>query len=232
MWLWSRPWPYAWLWGSGSDYQISATPLIAYVTVSVVEASVSTELSEFSKSHAGTYYVTASASDYDTTEITWESAQVYYLTAGAEYLIDASLELSFYDYPVEAGVTAQISYILDQAAETGKTIAATDYFITASVTPVLALETSLSADYNLSAEVTEVTVSIFYQYSLSASYLISASVDAALQIVPGTVAKTVSNPYYITASVSPSLRLNSDQRGKLVWKRKKGYYVYVPTSTA
>ena len=231
MWLWSRPWPYAWLWGSGSDYQISATPLIAYITASAVDAVVSSDGTEIAKGHAGSDYVTASVSDYDSTEITWESAQVYYLSVTQEYSVSVVFDAQAVFTP-DVLLTANISYILDQAGETAKTIAATDYFITASVTPVLALETSLSADYNLSAEVTEVTVSIFYQYSLSASYLISASVNAALQIVPGTVSKTVSNPYYITASASPSLRLNSDQRGKLVWKRKKGYYVYVPTSTA
>ena len=227
MWLWSRPWPYAWLWGSGSDYQKTASVIVG-VTASVVESSVSTDSSLISKSHAGSYGVSASTDDFDEVFLAFESAQIYYISGSASYEIGVSAEADL--YWVVARVTAPVVWVLDQVGSFPKSASATAQ-LSASVSEYLiTAESSTSVTAQLSAPITEVTVSIFYGYTASAeAFYITASVDAALQVVEAFISKSFNNVYYVSASASYSLQTNTNQRGKLVWKKKRGY-VYVATS--
>lgn len=229
MWLWSRPWPYAWLWGSGSEFQKTASVTV-YVTASVSTDGPQIVGEGISKQVNDTYYLSASATDYDATDIAFESAQIYYLSGSASYSVSASVTEAWYDLPVYAKVTANVSWALQQAGAFSKTPSGT-YNVTASATPVVDTSAHASVDAYVTASITDVTVSIFYEYSLSATYNLTASADAALQIVAGYVTVTPSQIYYVTASVVPVLTINTNQRGKLVWSRKRGNYFYVATST-
>ena len=229
MWLWSRPWPYAWLWGSGSDFQKTAS-VLAGVSASV-SAFVVVDNALVTKAVNASYNVSASTDDFDEVALAFESAPIYYVSGSASYALQASIN----EYQVNWSpilVTAQIVWAISQAGEFSKSGSTTAQLSASASVYELLAESSTSVTAQLSAPITDVTVSIFYGYSTSVVANITASVDAALYVVEGQLYKTLSDTYYLSAPVSiTSLRLNSSQRGKLVWKKKRGY-VYVATSTA
>lgn len=223
----SRPWPYAWLWGAGSEYQKTASVIVG-VTASVVESSVSNDSALIAKNVSGSYNVSASTDDFDEVFLAFESAQVYYISGSASNEIAVSYIAGA--FVADVRVTAQVVWVLDQVGSfgySGSTTAQLSASVSGYVSDVAA---STSVTAQLSAPITEVTVSIFYGYTASAAaFYISASVDAALQIIEGAISKSFNNVYYFSASPSYSLNTNTNQRGKLVWKKKRGY-VYVAAS--
>jgi hypothetical protein len=227
MWLWSRPWPYSWLWGTGTDYQKTAS-----VTVNITASSEPLLVNGSGPAYlsiGAVYYVTGSVDGLDAVEVGWESAQVYYAsTSVTEASVSAGVDPDQVT-TADAYLTAQVVYQVTGVGVTDYT-GSIDANLSASASGVVAVSASASGDAYITASVTDFTVSIFYQYPASVTVNVTASVDWSKDIFQAVVSKSFNNSYFLSASSNVTLNNRTNRRGKLVGKKKRGY-IYVPTST-